>query len=114
MAKNKDIIETLTNKTRELSDNDLSKVSGGVGVSEDDEIKRRVISIIREQLDLNHILVTPETRLVGDLGADSMDLVDLTQALEEEFKIVIYEDLFSSLVKVQDIIDYISNKVNCL
>ena len=106
--------ETLSPKPQALSDDDLEKVTGGVDEIIDTELQNRVFSIIKENLDLNNILIEPETGLVADLGCDSLDLVDLAQTLSEEFGIAIDENSFSASPTVKDILIYISNSVNKL
>ena len=61
---------------------------------------------------LNHIDIQPESRLFGDFGADSLDMIDLAQTLEEEFKIVIDEYGLSSFHSVEDVVRYVANKLN--
>ena len=95
---------------KELSDEQLSKVAGGVYETTDIELEKRVISIITEQADLNHVDVNPYSRLIDDLGLDSLDIVDIIQALEEEFKISIDYPSFCLLVTIGDVINYISNR----
>ena len=53
-------------------------------------IETRVKEIIVEQLGVNESEVTPEAKFVDDLGADSLDLVELVMALEEEYNMEIY------------------------
>ncbi len=52
----------------------------------DQTIEERVKKIIAEQLSVNEEQLTPEASFLGDLGADSLDTVELVMALEEEFK----------------------------
>ncbi|PIG82745.1 hypothetical protein AARAC_006944 [Aspergillus arachidicola] len=66
-------------------------------------IEARVKKIIAEQLDLQ-----PQTSYVADLGADSLDLVELVMALEEEFDTEIPDDAAEKLCTVQDAINYIN------
>jgi acyl carrier protein len=55
-------------------------------------VKERVIDIVAEQLGVSKDQVTPETSFVNDLGADSLDTVELVMELEEEFDINIPDD----------------------
>ena len=67
----------------------------------------KVKKIISEQLDVDEDKITPETFLMDDLKADSMDLVEMVMAFEEEFDLSIPDEDAEKLVKVQDIINYI-------
>lgn len=60
-------------------------------------------------LSLNEI--EPDTSLVDDLGADSLDAVEIIMAIEEEFSIEIPDDKFESLETVQDIVDLVESLV---
>jgi len=66
-------------------------------------------SIIAEQLGVEVEKVTPEASFIEDLGADSLDLVELIMGLEEEYDIEIPDEDAANLKTVQDAIDYIEN-----
>ena len=70
-------------------------------------IEKRVKEIIVEQLGVNENEVTPEAKFVDDLGADSLDLVELVMALEEEYNIEISDEEAEKILTVGDAIDYI-------
>ena len=72
-------------------------------------IEERVIKVVVEQLGVSEDQVTPDASFVDDLGADSLDTVELVMALEEEFDSEIPDEKAESIVKVQDAIDYIKN-----
>ena len=74
-------------------------------------IEERVKKIIAEQLGVEDEEVNPESRFVEDLGADSLDTVELVMALEEEFGIEIPDEDAEKIVTVQNAIDYISERV---
>lgn len=74
-------------------------------------INDRVKKIISEQLGVEEEEVTPEANFVEDLGADSLDTVELVMALEEEFGIEIPDEDAEKITTVQNAIDYISEKV---
>ena len=74
-------------------------------------INDRVKKIISEQLGVEEEEVTPEANFVEDLGADSLDTVELVMALEEEFGIEIPDEDAEKIATVQNAIDYISEKV---
>ena len=67
----------------------------------------RVKKIIVDQLGVEEELVTPEASFVDDLGADSLDTVELVMALEEEFGIEIPDEDAEKIATVQDAITYI-------
>ena len=70
-------------------------------------IEQRVKDIIVEQLGVNADQVTPEAKLIEDLGADSLDTVELVMALEEEFGQEIPDDEAEKLQSVGDVNKYI-------
>ena len=74
------------------------------------EVADKVNKIIVEQLGVSPDEVKPEASFVDDLGADSVDLVELVMAMEEEFDIEIADDDAQKIQKVQDAIDYIESK----
>lgn len=73
----------------------------------ENSIEQRVRKIIAEQLDVSPDQVTPEARLIDDLGADSLDAVELIMALEEEFGHDIPDEQAEKLQTVGDVIKYI-------
>ncbi len=70
-------------------------------------VKERVISIVAEQLGVNKEQVAPETSFVNDLGADSLDTVELVMELEEEFDINIPDDAAEKIQTVGQAIEFI-------
>ncbi|MEW6408793.1 MAG: acyl carrier protein [Nitrospirota bacterium] len=74
-------------------------------------IEEKVKKIIAEQLGVDEGEVTPEASFVDDLGADSLDTVELVMAFEEEFEIEIPDEDAEKMVTVQNVIDYIKEKV---
>ncbi len=71
------------------------------------EIEEKVKKIICEQLNVNEEDVVPEASFVDDLGADSLDQVELIMAMEEEFDISIPDEDAEKIRTVQDAINYI-------
>jgi len=71
-------------------------------------VERRVIEIIVEQLGVSEEEVTMEASFIDDLGADSLDLVELIMAMEEEFGIEISDEDAEKIQTVQDVVNYIS------
>ncbi|MFH1645903.1 MAG: acyl carrier protein [Candidatus Omnitrophota bacterium] len=74
-------------------------------------VNEKVKSIIAEQLGVKAEEVTPEASFIDDLGADSLDTVELVMALEEEFNIEIPDEDAEKMTKVSDAIKYIDEKV---
>ena len=72
-------------------------------------VAEKVKSIIIEQLDVDANQVTPEASFTDDLGGDSLDVVELVMALEEEFKLEIPDEDAEKIGTVQQAIDYISS-----
>lgn len=70
-------------------------------------LEERVMKIVAEQLNVSEDTVRPEASFVDDLDADSLDIVELVMAFEEEFGIEIEED--ADIKTVQGAIDYIKN-----
>jgi acyl carrier protein len=70
-------------------------------------VEERVKSIIVEQLGVDAEEVTPEASFVEDLGADSLDTVELIMAFEEEFGVEISDDEAEKIRKVKDAVEYI-------
>lgn len=71
----------------------------------------KIKSIIAEQLGVKPEEVTPEASFIDDLGADSLDTVELVMALEEEFGVEIPDEDAEKMTKVADAIKYIEEKV---
>ncbi len=75
------------------------------------EIFDKVQKIVAEQLGVDAGEVKPEASFANDLGADSLDTVELVMALEEEFDIEIPDEAAEEIATVQSAVDYINNKV---
>ena len=73
----------------------------------DKSIEDRVKDIIVDQLGVNADQVTPEAKFVEDLGADSLDTVELVMAFEEEFDIEVPDEEAEKLQSVGDVIKYV-------
>ena len=76
-----------------------------------EEIFEKIKKIIVEQLQVNEEAVTLEASFIDDLGADSLDLVELIMALEEEFNIEIPDSDAEKVVNVEDVVNYIKENV---
>ncbi len=72
-----------------------------------DNVKERVIDIVADQLGVSKEQITPETSYVNDLGADSLDVVELVMEFEEEFDINIPDDAAEKIQTVGQTIEYI-------
>lgn len=68
----------------------------------------RVIKVVVEQLGVKESEVSPESSFVDDLGADSLDTVELVMALEEEFECEIPDEEAEKITTVQQAVDYIN------
>jgi len=75
-------------------------------------VETKVREIIVEQLGVNPEQVTPEASFVDDLGADSLDTVELVMALEEEFGLEIPDEEAEKLGSVGDAINYIESHMS--
>lgn len=73
-------------------------------------VEEKVKEIIAKQLGVNAADVTPEASFVEDLGADSLDTVELVMAFEESFNIEIPDEDAEKIGKVKDAVEYIKNK----
>jgi len=76
-------------------------------MADENQIASKVKDIIVEQLGVNADQVTPEAKFIEDLGADSLDTVELIMALEEEFSIEVPDEEAEKLASVNDVIKYI-------
>ncbi len=76
-----------------------------------EEIFDKVKEIIVEQLGVAENTVTMEASFIDDLGADSLDIVELIMALEEEFDLEIPDGDAEKIVSVSDVVDYIKENV---
>ncbi len=76
-----------------------------------EEVFEKVKGIIVEQLGVADTAVTMEASFIDDLGADSLDIVELIMALEEEFEIEIPDADAEKVVSVQDVVDYIKDHI---
>ena len=70
-------------------------------------IEDKMVKIIAEQLSVSEDRVVPKASFVDDLGADSLDLVELVMAMEEEFDVEIPDEDQEKMVTVQDAINFI-------
>ena len=73
------------------------------------EIETQVKQIVVDHLGIDDSKVTPESKFIDDLGADSLDTVELVMAFEEEFECEIPDDAAEKIQTVKDAIDFISS-----
>ncbi len=74
------------------------------------DIAEKVKQIVVEHLGVEESKVTPEASFIDDLGADSLDTVELVMAFEEAFSVEIPEDAAEKIQTVKDAVEYISRK----
>jgi len=70
-------------------------------------VYEKLRALLAEQLGISEDDIRPETNIIDDLGADSLDIVELLSTLEEEFNILIADDSVRGLFTVQEIADFI-------
>lgn len=76
-----------------------------------DEILAKIKQIVADQLGIDEDEVVPEASFIDDLGADSLDIVELIMAFEEEFDLEIPDEDAEKITTVQDAIDYINDRL---
>ncbi len=74
-------------------------------------LQERVAEIIVEQLGVTAAEVSPEASFIDDLGADSLDIVELIMAMEEEFDVEIPDDDAEKMQTIGDAINYLKSKL---
>jgi acyl carrier protein len=72
----------------------------------------KIRQIICDQLELDESKVTLSSNIVEDLGADSLDLVDLIMSLEDEFDVEVPDEEIEKIKTIGDMVNYIENKKN--
>ena len=70
-------------------------------------IFEKLKKILNEQLEINENLITLESNIVDDLGATSLDLVDLAMSVEDEFGIEVPDELIETVQTVGDVVNFI-------
>ena len=76
------------------------------------DVLERVKKVVVEQLSVDENIVTPEASFTADLGADSLDTVELVMAFEDEFGCEIPDEEAEKIATVQDAVDYIDAHLN--
>jgi acyl carrier protein len=77
-----------------------------------EQVEQRIKKIVAEQLGVNETEVKNESSFVDDLGADSLDTVELVMALEEEFECEIPDEQAEKIHTVQQAIDFVNSQTN--
>lgn len=72
-----------------------------------DQIK----AILAEQLDIDEKSISPDSLLVEDLGADSLDAIDIVMSVEDEFGIEVPDEIIEKIESVSDIISFVENNI---
>ena len=89
----------------------MKNLEGGERSMSSEEVFEKVKNIIVEQLGATESSVTMEASFIDDLGADSLDIVELIMALEEEFDTEIPDADAEKVVTVGDVVDYIKEHI---
>lgn len=74
------------------------------------KIEEKIIEIIMEQLDVTKEQCVPEASFIDDLGADSLDLVELIMEMEENFGVEISDEELQNIRTIQDVINFIRDR----
>lgn len=77
----------------------------------EEEVFAKVKTLVAKQLSIEESEITPEASFLDDLGADSLDTVELIMSFEEEFDIEIPDEDAEQIRKVQDVLDFIKKKL---
>ena len=75
-----------------------------------DNTADKVKKIVMDHLGIEESKISPESKFIEDLGADSLDTVELVMAFEEQFDIEIPDDAAETILTVQNAVDFINNK----
>ncbi len=71
------------------------------------DVLEKIIDILCDQLDLDREQVTEDSEIIDDLGADSLDIVDLVMTLEEEFDTEITDEMIEGMKTVGDVVKFV-------
>ena len=93
-----------------LIDESVAVDAGSIALALTTEQRQKVRDIIVEQLGVNADQVTTEAKFIEDLGADSLDTVELVMAFEEEFSVEVPDEDAEKLQTVGDVIKYIQER----
>ena len=73
--------------------------------------EKEIIEVLAERLSINENKITPQAEIVSDLGADSLDRVEIVMALEDEFNIEIPDEDAEKFKTVKNVVDYVELKI---
>lgn len=76
-----------------------------------EQVAEKVSQVLQEQLGVNESQVKPEAKFIEDLGADSLDTVELTMAFEDEFEIEIPDEDVEKIATVGEAVAYIAERL---
>ncbi|MDE6470022.1 MAG: acyl carrier protein [Eubacterium sp.] len=74
-------------------------------------VLEKIKAILAEQLDIDEDIITSDSLLVEDLGADSLDAIDIVMSVEDEFSIEVPDEIVEKMESVGDIITFVENNV---
>ncbi len=72
-------------------------------------VLEKVKAILAEQFDVEEEKITADTSIINDLGADSLDVVDLLMSIEDEFEVEVPDEEIENIKTVEDLVKYIEN-----
>ena len=75
-------------------------------------VYEKLKELIMSQFGIDEDQLTPDTDIVDDLGADSLDVMEMLMALEEEYGILVVDDDVSELRTISEIVEFVENKIN--
>lgn len=71
----------------------------------------KIKAILAEQLDVDEDIITKESLLVEDLGADSLDAIDIVMSVEDEFGVEVPDEIVEKMETVNDIVSFVENNI---
>lgn len=74
-------------------------------------VLEKIKAILAEQLDIEEDIITADSLLVEDLGADSLDAIDIVMSVEDEFSIEVPDEIVEKIESVGDIITFVENNI---
>jgi len=74
------------------------------------DIKSQIIDILSDQLGVEKDKIKLDSKIADDLGADSLDTVEMTQALEDKFNVKIHDEAIKNIKTVNDVVVYLTSK----
>lgn len=75
------------------------------------ELEGRIKQVVKKVLDVSEALIIPEAKIAEDLGADSLDRIELVMAFEDEFQLEIPDVDAEKLGTIKDVIDYLQERI---